>query len=77
MIKGKCKKCADHQAFYHSGFFMFWIEKQGLCCNAQKVVKEKEVCEFYRPPSEEDTTMIQSLDIAIDDIKVLQKIYGE
>lgn len=54
---------------------MFWLEGKGLCDKCQKIVEEKEVCKFYIPPNTEKAITIQSIDIAIEDIKVLQYIY--
>lgn len=76
MIKTEeCKNCAYYKAFYREGIFSFWVERQGLCSKcSSNIVEENDTCEYWEPYIQSELTT-ERLDIAIEDIKALKKIY--
>lgn len=78
MDKNKqCRKCKCYFPYYRKGFFNFNIEKQGKCKKHDKVVCEKDNCEFWEQSNYKPRIDLKVIDKVIADTEELKHFYEE
>lgn len=74
MKNNYCKNCIFYNPLYRIILHKFFKEQHGICCNLQKLVMEKDVCDFYQPINKDIKTIFALIDNAMKDVIELEKM---
>lgn len=71
-----CKGCRYYDAFYTRGICAFEKQKAGYCSRREKATSATDICSFYKyRPSQEKTVTIEHLDIVLEAVAELERLY--
>ena len=72
-----CKGCRYYNAVYIKSVYGFDRQQTGFCEKQQKIVNKNENCELYKYRKfKEKVVTLEHLDIVIDEIKELERLFS-